>query len=252
MTQYSSVRLGFHGCVFMVYSISFVYDSIAMDSLDYSYLGRLKFVTVWNMILQLVYSFACLVVDIHDRTEAASPPQKPRWRLQRARDTLHTAIIFPFGTFCVLVFWGLYFTDRELVYPQKLDNDLKFSYIFNEEQLRDWQDAIIMGRKVNSLVIKHTLTLVFTLCDKFLVHHRYPKLLVGVCISTCVPLAYIVLLAYLGFQHGFWVYPFMAHLDLTQRLAIVLACFVPIAILQVIGKCLTAIIWRGVYKVKET
>ncbi|CAG5129812.1 unnamed protein product, partial [Candidula unifasciata] len=211
MTKDSSVRLSFHCCVFMIYSMSFLYDFIAMDSWDYSYMGRLKFATFWNGLLHVLYSAVCVVVDIQDRMVAACPSQGSVRRLQCARDTFHTAIIFPFGTFCVLSFWGLYFKDRELVYPQRLDSDLTCSIIF---------------------IIKHSLTFIFTLCDKILVHHRYPPFLTGICVSECFPLFYCI-----------WVYPFMRYLDIPARFMVILFGFVPIAIFHVIGKYITSFIW---------
>lgn len=246
MVTHPSVRIVFHSVVFILFLLSFLFDFAAMDSWDYSYIGRMKFVTFWNMVFQVLHSGVCVVVDIQTKNNASPVPSGQTSRLHRVRDFLHTNVVYPFGTFCTLIFWAFFFRDRELVYPRNLDSvDLRCSIIFTSEQLIRWKDVLNVMRKVNSLFIKHTLTLFAALFDKLLVLHRYPSLRVGVVCSIPVPLGYSVMLFYLGSQFGIWVYPFMKYFDFLQKLMFIAVCLAVNGILHVLGNRVTAYIWRS-------
>ena len=73
--------------------------------------GALKYLTHWNVWLQLLFYVLSLANDLFGSraTEARSSS-----RLQAARDFLFASLAFPIGMFVGTAFWGLYAIDRQL------------------------------------------------------------------------------------------------------------------------------------------
>jgi hypothetical protein len=88
------------------------------------FFGPWKFLTFWNMWVQLIYFSICLVNDFTGGRKSANnnkSGKQGRGFLERAEDYLFASIAFPMGLFVGIAFWGLYAFNRELVYPAVLD-----------------------------------------------------------------------------------------------------------------------------------
>jgi len=80
--------------------------------------GKWKFLTVWNLALQLVYCSVSLINDVAGSSEVDT--KKQTW-LQRIRDTFFASWAFPTGMFVSLSFWTLFGIDRSMVFPIEMD-----------------------------------------------------------------------------------------------------------------------------------
>ncbi|KAK2506842.1 hypothetical protein MC885_016112 [Smutsia gigantea] len=80
--------------------------------------GPWKFLTLVNLLLQAIfYGVACLE-DVLKRIER----KKSIKFVTAFRDLLFTTLAFPMSTFVLLSFWALFLYDRELVFPEALDD----------------------------------------------------------------------------------------------------------------------------------
>jgi hypothetical protein len=83
-----------------------------------SFGGQWKFLTFWNMWIQLVYFSLSLLNNLfgsHSSDKASAS------NLQKARDFFFATLAFPIGQFVGIVFWSLFMLDRELVFPVRYD-----------------------------------------------------------------------------------------------------------------------------------
>merc|ERR1712020_408217 len=76
--------------------------------------GQWKYLTFWNMWIQLIYfsiSFLNNIFGSHslDKSSASG--------LQKIRDYLFATLAFPIGQFVGIVFWTLFIIDREVIFP---------------------------------------------------------------------------------------------------------------------------------------
>ncbi len=74
--------------------------------------GAWKYLTFLNLWIQLAFHLAGLLTAL-----LGSPSS--RSRLRSARDFLFATSAFPIGIFVCFMFWGLFFLDRELVFPKR-------------------------------------------------------------------------------------------------------------------------------------
>ncbi len=78
--------------------------------------GQWKYLTFWNMFIQLAFCVLCLVNDV-----TGGRSRRPRVRLVRLEDFFFASVAFPVGIFVGLIFWGLYFSNKDLIYPHPLE-----------------------------------------------------------------------------------------------------------------------------------
>jgi hypothetical protein len=70
------------------------------------------------MIFLVVYNWIALTNDFIGTNEVI--PVKSR-KIRKIRDYFFTAFLFPLSMFVGFTFWAIYFVDRELIYPKRLD-----------------------------------------------------------------------------------------------------------------------------------
>ena len=119
-----------------------------------SFGGNLKYLTRWNVLLQLVYFVVAFVNDIlgsESRTKEYSTAA------QKIRDFVFSSLAFPTGVFVTVAFWSIYLVDRKLIFPVELDK--YFPPITNH--------------------MMHTTPLVSQILELLLVFHVQPKRLHG-------------------------------------------------------------------------
>ncbi|GFO04374.1 Androgen-induced protein 1 [Plakobranchus ocellatus] len=165
--------------------------------------------------LQTLYYGLCFLKDVTtDRQRSA--------QLQRWRDYMHASTAFPVGMFVVFTFWALYALDRELVYPEVLD-----------ELIPSWLNHSL-----------HTAVFPFLIIDKILIHHKYPSRLSG-CVMTCsLALTYIFWTLFIAYYEGLWIYPVLEVLRSHERAIFLSVCCLFFIFFYIIGEAITNFVWR--------
>ncbi|CAB4062482.1 unnamed protein product [Lepeophtheirus salmonis] len=103
-----------------IYSINFQWNLVIPKDINdnrSSFGGAWKFLTFWNLWVQCLMSIFCLLDILAQeflRKHFAS-------RIRFVRDYYFTSVGFPVGLFVGLMFWGLWWINRELVMPKIMD-----------------------------------------------------------------------------------------------------------------------------------
>jgi len=213
---------GFHVVIFILYVFTLIYDTQLLVRLPHqrSYGGRFKFLTFWNLLLQLVYFGLSVVNDIYGTNSLSG---QKRSKLQTFRDRFASCIVFPVGLFVVLTFWGIYAVDRELVFPKVLDD--------------------IIPQWLNH--VWHTTVLLFLMIEKYLVYHQYPSRTTGLFICVSFGLVYQIWIFWVAYASGIWVYPILAVLGWPMRVLFLSVCWLFLAATYCVGEWTTDKLWGG-------
>ena len=180
--------------------------------------GQWKYLTFLNLWLQLFYfciSFLNSIFGSHS-TEAKSATT-----LQKIRDFLFSTLAFPIGQFVGIIFWGLFYINRELVFPAVLDK--------------------IFPNYINHML--HTTVIPLQLLELMLLYHLYPRKKLGIAttfIFCAIYLTWTIIVAHFG---GFWVYPIFKVLGPVQRIIFMLFCSMVGGLLYLLGEALNNIVW---------
>merc|ERR1712071_109656 len=119
-----AVQLIFHIVATSNFAFGIYYDCWVLEMPEHyvkstnPFAGRWKYLTFWNMVLQLVYFSHCLLNDFYG---TSSLVKRERAYLQKLRDYLFGALAFPLALFVSITFWGLWAVDREIIFPSALD-----------------------------------------------------------------------------------------------------------------------------------
>jgi len=154
--------------------------------------GKWKFLTVWNMVLQLVYHSIALLNDVAGTNELNTKRQS--W-IQKFRDSLFAAWAFPTGIFVSLSFWILYGIDRALVFPKEMD-----------EFYPNWLNHGV-----------HTAPILFLAAELSSVPKIYPSRSVGVLANLFFSISYLLWITWVNSVSGVWAYPILEVLNNVQR-----------------------------------
>ena len=180
--------------------------------------GALKYLTHWNVWLQLLFYLLSLANDLFG---GSVTERKFSTRLQAARDHLFASLAFPIGIFITIIFWAIWSVDRELVMPARFD---------------PW----IPPHLNHALHTAMVPLLILELCT---VHHVYPKRRSGIATIALFVLAYLSWVFFIAFYGGFWVYPILKKLDTPKRTFFIVVCAVGSAILYLGGELLNNLVW---------
>ena len=101
-----------------------------------------------------------------------------------------------------LLFWGLYYYNRELVFPAR--HDATVSWWYNHQ--------------------KHSLIVVWSLGEAALVHHALPPRTKGVLCAAALAVVYLVAVFWVWAVGGVWAYPVLGVLGLPGRTLFCGAC----------------------------
>jgi hypothetical protein len=154
--------------------------------------GKWKFLTVWNLALQLVYYSVSLINDAAGSSELE--PKKQTF-LQKLRDSLFASWAFPTGMFVSLSFWTLYGVDRSMVFPIEMDAFYPC-----------WLNHAV-----------HTGPILFLAMESYFVPRTYPNKAFGICGNLTFSSSYAAWIVYWYQQSGVWPYPILDTLNNTQR-----------------------------------
>jgi len=170
--------------------------------------GVSKYLTFLNMLLQCIFFSIALLSNFTKK-------------LNKVRDILFASAAFPIGLFVGVIFWSLWAVDRELVFPEKLDQ-----YI---------------PPLVNHLM--HTTVIPLQLGQLLLVKHKYPTRTLGYTITATLCMAYLAWVNIIYYYGGFWVYPVFSVLSPVQRVGFMVVCSGLGGLLYLGGELLNTIIW---------
>jgi len=189
-----------------------------------SYMPYTQFLTMWGMFGHTLYFLLCTLGDMknvyqqhlmtaqldgsggsgssgssgsgsgsNSRSSLAQQKNQQNTHL----DTFFRAFSFPLAAIVAVLFWGIYFVDRELIYPTSFEK-------YNPPYINH---------------IQHTFPLISVLVDMMLVDHSYniKTLRLDLAMIGSVSLAYMGMLFYVKFTQGVWVYPFIGLMNNTTK-----------------------------------
>ncbi|XP_055613176.1 androgen-induced gene 1 protein-like isoform X3 [Uranotaenia lowii] len=180
--------------------------------------GKLKFLTVWDAILQAIYFSICLINDCVGTNEVA--PRKTPF-IRKVKDYMLAAFAFPVALNVGVTFWTLMAIDRELVFPKALD-------------------AVFPGWLNHVMHTNIVIFMVLEICTSF---RQYPSRKAGLTGLG------IFMACYLGWLHvirhygGIWVYPVLDVLNLPQRILFFAASLIFSVGLYLFGEFFNNLIW---------
>ncbi|XP_046395955.1 androgen-induced gene 1 protein-like [Ischnura elegans] len=215
------------GVTQFAYALYFDYKHVVIPSeispLFKVFGGKLKFLTIWNVILQTLYFAISLLNDIFGSNET-NPKKKPVIRV--LKDYLLASVAFPVSMFVCLSFWGIWMVDRELVFPRALD-----------PYFPTWLNHVM-----------HTNILVFSALDMFFCFRQYPTRAKGITGLLFFMAGYLVWTFVIFYKSGMWVYPILNVLSWEQRGLFFAMSLVIVVGLYFVGEFLNSIIWKSELK----
>ncbi|EFA08684.2 androgen-induced gene 1 protein isoform X1 [Tribolium castaneum] len=180
--------------------------------------GKLKFLTYWDALLQALFFTICVINDLVGTNEEA-PKKAPL--IRRVKDLILPCLAFPLSMFVGLTFWGIYFVDRELIFPRALD-----------QFFPAWLNHVM-----------HTNIMIFILIELFTSYRKYPARKVGLTILSLFMLVYLVWIHIIHAYSGMWVYPILEVLNLPLRIVFFIGLLGLSVSLYIVGEKLNGIVW---------
>ena len=172
--------------------------------------GLFKYIPYINVWLQLLFFSLQLTVDITDSKS-----------LQRVSSFIFTTMAFPISTSIVIIFWPIYLTDHNLIFP---DSHMKaFPWYMNHF----WHSAMLL----------------WVLLEVYLVKHHFPSNAAAIMTILLHNTSYDAWILFLYFKTGSWVYPFFARLSHLQILALLASGKLNLMCTYFLGKKLTSVFW---------
>ncbi|CAG4958077.1 unnamed protein product [Parnassius apollo] len=77
------------------------------------------FITIWNVVFQIIYSFLGILCDLPTSLKIKETTLTKN--LKFYREFIFTSIILPLSFIIFILFWTIYIYDRELVFPAFID-----------------------------------------------------------------------------------------------------------------------------------
>jgi hypothetical protein len=186
--------------------------------------GRLIFFTYWNMIILVLYFFIAFLNDLIGSNAEIPHPKKPLVR--KLRDISFASLAFPCSIFVMNVFWIVYTIDRELIFPEKLDDFVP-----------SWLNHCF-----------HTLITIIVFLEMIASYHEYPRFLTGLGVMTMLGLCYTVCFYYVLFNYGAAIYPFFELMSAAVQVLLVIFIILFGLSFYVLGRFLNKKIWDSKIK----
>lgn len=151
--------------------------------------GSWKFLTYWNLVAHCVFFGLMTVIDFLPSNSSLKN------QLRKLSHSLSSGICVPFGIFVFTMFWGLYFYDRELIFPKALEKI--YPLWLNHLSHTAICPAILYECYLNSHVCVRKSSLPFFMA---------------------MGLGYLGWMFFLGLSFDIWVYPVLQRLNLAGRI----------------------------------
>ncbi|GBP71189.1 Androgen-dependent TFPI-regulating protein [Eumeta japonica] len=101
--------------LYAAYTVQFMDASIRATIMKYTW----AYLTYWTFGFQVTFlllAVGCDIAEWKDYVDAVLYKKIKYWR-----DVTFTGLVVPFTSFVTVMFWGVYWIDRELVYPRAYD-----------------------------------------------------------------------------------------------------------------------------------
>lgn len=178
----------------------------------------LRFLTNWTFTLQNLYFFLCVGEDI---LNLFSGYQKFKGTLFKVKNYVFTVLVAPMSVFVTVAFWSMWLIDRELIFPEALD-----------QVLPSWVNHSL-----------HTTTSLFVLGEIYLSYHPYPKFEHAVMGITAYLGAYVICLIGTYVHTGIWLYPIFRTMSWNLRIVFVIVMYILAIFIYITEKLLTSYLW---------
>ncbi|KAM4689208.1 androgen-dependent TFPI-regulating protein isoform 1-T1 [Discoglossus pictus] len=213
----------YHGSVFTWY-LFLTYSLFTITPKEqpvgvFIYGGQWKYLTVLNLVLQTLFYAVCFLTDLLKPLSGI----KLLKNVISCRDLLFSVLVFPAATFVFLSFWALYTYDRELVYPEGLDNIIPI-----------WLNHAM-----------HTAVFPLAVLEMLASPHRYPPKKHGLTILGLCSFSYLSWVIWIYFVDGNWVYPFLGLLSRSGFIIFLLLSNILAAFIYIVGETLNHLVWAG-------
>ena len=206
---------------------------------EYSFGGKFVYLTVLNVVgssntrdlkmmrrinfchpqaLQGIFFTIAFVNDFIGSNEAV-PKKIPV--IRKIKDYLFAAFAFPLALDVTLKFWSLYAIDRNLVFPEVLD-----------EFFPSWLNHVL-----------HSNITILIMVEMIVVHRLYPTRKAGVCGLMTFMLSYFVWMLITRYYAGKWTYPILDILDTYGRIGFFAGALCFPVLLYFLGEYLNKKIW---------
>ncbi|XP_025911650.1 androgen-induced gene 1 protein-like [Apteryx rowi] len=195
---------------------------------DDTYGGRWKYLTFINQILQTLLFGICVIIDFV-LVFATAKKKSVSSRLLPVKDFIFSVLVFPVGLFVAVMFWTLYAYNRELIYPEELD-----------EVNPSWLNHTM-----------HTTILPLLFVELIACPHKYPGKLNGIIGLSIFGSSYLIWMLWVNYASGIWVYPVLEALDIAGRLLLFVTSYLELLAFYFLGEKLTALLWGDTQKHKK-
>lgn len=155
--------------------------------------GHFKFITFWNLIVQLVTFSLSLIIDLI-QTDTNRFKLIPVVAL---RDRLFNSLAFPLSAHIAITFWSIYAIDRELIFP-----------VHVEPYWPQWLNHT-----------SHTVILLIVLIENYLVDHRRREEKNGLLLTWTVTISYMFWAIFVKLSTNYWPYPVLSVLNWPSKVA---------------------------------
>ncbi|XP_046672629.1 androgen-dependent TFPI-regulating protein-like isoform X1 [Homalodisca vitripennis] len=186
----------------------------------------LRYLTNWTFTLQTTYFYIALGGEILALFKGR---EKIKERINQFKNYFFTVLVAPMALVVSIVFWSVWFVDRELIFPIVMD---KF--------LPPWINHSL-----------HTTTSVIVLLEMYMCFHKYPAFKPALLGITLYLLLYSFCLLGTYYQSGIWLYPIFKMLNWTLRVVICLATYILAVALYGAGYFLNKVLWDEKLLVKK-
>ncbi|XP_046144040.1 androgen-induced gene 1 protein-like isoform X2 [Osmia bicornis bicornis] len=208
--------------VYMVYK-AYVLDTVVItDQFKNFDVGQWKYLTFWNLIIQAVFFFICVLNDWFGTNTISA--KKPPF-IRKLKDDVHAVLGFPVAMFVATIFWSTYAIDRELIFPKAFDPYVPW-----------WLNHLM-----------HTAIVVSILIEVIIAPRKYPKRLKGILGNQVFMLSYLIWMLIIFHKSGVWVYSIFHVLKLPTRTLFFITMLAYSMVLYVIGELLDNFIWGKTY-----
>nr|CAB3220722.1 androgen-induced gene 1 protein-like [Phallusia mammillata] len=188
-------------CLFHVFAVVesifalCTYYYFIIGTIDQGYAGPWKYLTFLNMWVQIACFSLCLLCDLGELLNLGPIVTS----LKKARNLFYSCAALPSCLVVFTTFWILYIVDKEMIQP---------SWV--EEFIPSWANHMW-----------HTAILIVAV-DVGFTKYKFPSRTTGICLSAGYGLSYLAWIMFVQYYGGFYVYPFLAHLNAFQFVMFVL------------------------------
>jgi hypothetical protein len=169
--------------------------------------------------VELIYFGVALANDLMGTNEVIL---KNRPLIRKAKDYIFSSFAFPLSFFVSVMFWGIYFFDRDSIAPKEY-----------EPFFPVWLNHFI-----------HTDIVIFVLIELFILHRTYPKITASLIGLFTFVLSYVLWIHIVYWETEVWVYPILDKMNTAEKIGFwifnaIFPCF-----FYFVGRFLNNFVWN--------